>query len=316
MPDMLPWHPHWANRVTGMKRDDLSVYVQKLSLAALLVGSGSRSDVDVLFDEALAVRATRRLRELWISRIYELRKLDSKAIPDNGELGFAKHCPPSFALTKNTARPCRQHHICPFCWARRVAKFYRQAEVALYGTAQRLCLNADTRQVGEVRPLGVDIYEILDQSAFPADGALAAEVKKWSEQMKTRYRVFGKSSIGGLIRVNFSPEGISGYDVTRRSLIVVPVGSVNRKDNLVTNAPTTRLTKYPVDRRELAACIGRVLQYPTGLLTENAGLVMNLLTVLKKGRGRSPRLQASYGILRNSKSREDEDENTIHDVFE
>lgn len=296
-----------------MKRDDLTTYVQKLSLSSLLVGPGSGFDSEVLFDESHAVAATRRLRSVWISRLMELRKLDPETVPDDDSLIFARNCPPSFALTNERARPCQKIRICPFCWARSVSSMFKRIATVLYGTNLRVCLDAETRKVVECHPLGVDLYELIDEDWMSPDVAIETVIRGHSKRLQNWYREFRSAGIGGLSRTSFSPVSVDGYEIKSRSLIMVPVGTPKKRLPPLCGAADYKVTKYPVNQRELAAAVGRTLQYPAGLLTGNAGLVMNLLAAMQKGRGKSPRLQATYGIIRKSTSVEDEEEVTIED---
>lgn len=266
---------------------------QRFSLARLLAPEN-------VGDCAEYVRSARNIRtgiaglmRLWRSRVEELTEL-GWLLETPWVAESLLNCPPATVSNWGTARPCHFTRICPFCWARSVTG----------GLYERLATAQAQIDSGHAQP--ADLIEAVSKRSIPRIGDdLQVRLRNLSQSLCDFRRVLGRHADGAFSAVTIEPEG-QNWLVTKRLILLV---RPNIELSLPGSTETTRYQRWSVDSGaagyadNLPSIVGRVAEYPTGLLLGDCEASLEILVASSLGRGRSPRLSRTFGLLRNQSTK-------------
>ena len=270
---------------------------QIYALSDLLTPTSS----EALFDRSATAKAMYALHSQWRKRLAELRKENWAKLRGPGYMNHY-NCPPPFGYTKESVRPCRDYLACPFCWCRYVVRdTFDRVAWALYGTTDLIRMSAGDDSEDSVNPIHLDVLDLTHRGYAEKSESLVTIAGKCQTSLSTTKDVLGDNSPGSYVLTTFEPDD-GRWRVTRRALaLTYPDFSYDES----TDQPNVRakVTKFGVSPKDLAGIVGRVCHYPAALLTGDVSDVVNILNVRSGPRGRTPRLSAFYGTLRNSSER-------------
>jgi hypothetical protein len=238
-------------------------------------------------------KATRLSQQLVLLAMH--RKQRAEQLIDYYGVNLLSGCLPLFAMRCNPPfLPCRAASFCPFCRARCVTKdlFERVKPVLFGGEAEYDLITAKQQQF--VLCAEMNIAELV------------AEAKsKLSEfQQKLNIPVAGAFSA-----VAVEPCGSEYWCLHRRLLLVIEAGQPFALPKSNATAAYQRINYEEPSlayEKRVAMAIGKLTSYTPELLFGSSKLTAELLNTLLQGRGRSPRLSRTYGVLRNREERKRE----------
>ena len=290
---------------------------QKYALIPSILGE---SAADALFEAKDTRKALIRLIKLWRERVGQLRKLEWRPVSKRGWIHHV-NCPPPFAYTRERSRPCTKYLVCPFCWSRGVvAETYKRAEFSLYGTHRKYKTDPQSGENVVIKPKMWDLVEIVEQRYVSRISrnkpTINKLVKKGVVAKRLYHNLLEAESFGdyGLVTVEPLPDNDKDWLVMQRYLLLINPGLVD--DVLPETSQTTMVHrhKFGVSRETLAAAVGRVCRYPSGMLLGSPEDVLQVIHARqgdkittndnKNKRGVTPRLSGYYGTLRNKAARE------------
>lgn len=244
--------------------------------------------------------------QLWRKRLSELQKLGWDRTQRGGWLRLA-NCPPPFTYTWEESRTCRNAHVCPFCWSRLVTRAtYDRLVWAMFGHDHAYTVDAKT---GKSVPAVSQRWDVIDAVSRTFLKELASPellLFELSKGLGSVHQFFRNHALGAYALSTVEPEPSGGWWVVRRGLVVV------RPDLSVALPEPTELLSYrrlsgPATHEDLARIVGRVCQYPAGLLTADAAEALKIIKARQGHRGpgkpQPPKLAMCYGALRNNRAR-------------
>jgi hypothetical protein len=280
------------------------------ALSGLLAGQTLEAGSDAAaFDDTK--KALRRLNAKWRSRLTELRRLGWKTAKGSA---WEKHvnCPPPFAYTTQQARHCRASLICPFCWSRMIAAdLFDKVEWSIFGSTIK----------AESEPDPYDIVEIISTEYSTGNKPFQHRLRDLQKSLphKNHRDVFGTYAVGSFAMITTEPcNGGEDWKFVRRVLAIVEPEFDSDKLPRATSTTHRRRHKFgsytdpggatqqECSRETIAAAVGRVCQYPAGLITQPGDKVLTMLRQrqsIRSGEKRPPRLTECYGLLRNGPAR-------------
>ncbi len=256
---------------------------QYFCLAKLIVPDGCR-DPDKFMESLQRVRkGAMHLHRVRQARTRELSSL-GWSVRDQDAAALSQRCPPLLVKAWPKARPCRLVRICPFCWARYVAG-------DLYSRVNAVLLHTPA-----------DAIEAVSRVIVPQSSSedLSGYIGKLAKSLGAFRRALHERNTGAFSAATIEPAE-DGWLITRRLLIMVspefelslPAGSANETYvRWCCNQGSGYL-------HELPKIVGRVTEYPAGMLLGDCSAVLDILLAASLGRGISPRLSRTYGLLRN-----------------
>jgi len=266
--------------------------------------------------EESILQAMECLRDLYKCRLAELRRAGWPAIKDARDFMFAANCPPYSVVAANPRqRSCRRPG-CPWCWSRRkVATPFHKLDYVLHGDVKR-----------QTKLPNYDLYEV--DTTFElreSEGRGLAFALDWVRTTKsTYYRNNFPDAVGGYVLCTIEPPKHDAvyepWTLQHRVLAIVDsLTPCNPVEKAPVENSTRRVTQHcNPSRRDLPAIMGRVAQYPAGLMICNPEYAVELFNASGRIRqpGRTPgtfsytstRFAECYGAMRgqvpknNSKS--------------
>lgn len=292
-----------------------------LHTAAVVAGNDRNGDEQI-------IEATKALQDSWRARVLALRRAGSEQLGRGKNWIYASNCSPIGIYTMPPSRSCGHRQVCPFCWCRcYVVPLCRSMEYEIY----------HGEGVTEDNPTLSDILEIKVEWKFPQE-------KISIEQLFNR--VVGVTDAGTIIErkspveqysldgafqiFTIEPPDPRGrnpvWKLTKRILGVGHPVEMQIPEELEWDAeelasrgldPAIRCTRkvrttLDVTRRGIAGAVGRVLQYPRGMLrgpenriAEMMNYRVNYITPTARLREERPKKASGlrsanyYGVLRN-----------------
>lgn len=247
--------------------------------------------------DSAAGKSVARLIDLRRAQLCRLREAGWAPLAADKEFGFAMNCPPYSVLTdRRGLKPCAMPHFCPFCWCRYYVKTTHQRfSRVLFPAGQ------DSPQV--------ELHEYIATWVYPfAEYSVDHVITKLQHDFKTRkvkepegatsMLVFDVTEVGW--RASFRQLAIR---LSRpKSFEYPPLPYIpDESPKSVRSRRRTRLwfeegEEAPATPKQiLVAAIGRLANYPAGLLYGNAARVMELQEGLYRNRVRSI---TSFGKIR------------------
>lgn len=265
----------------------------RYSLSRLTDGRG------IECDEKEALASMRTLIERRRKRVQELRAAGWSPTLDPTGYAFIMNCPPVGVFSDNIdVRSCKKLSWCPFCWARDyvIEAFDRLQELLIH--------NAHI----ELAPL--IFWEVISQQLWPREKFNPVDVFDYVTVSKVQVLNDLPLHLGSIFMATVEPAG----DDWLLQIRVLAVADVNTRPpesstrteedgRRITN--TVRVTAIDTNGQTLAAVVGRVLSYPTGMMT---GPLTEVTQVLhdRSGLPNAPtiyRLFESFGLLRRKRTR-------------
>jgi len=237
-------------------------------------------------------------------RINELRQAGWTRFEKSVAWIFAMNCPPVGVRTNRTGmRPCHEHAICPFCWARyHVAELYFRVIYALYGTTREAHLHS-SQGMEFYQPASLDVLTVRTTWWYPMNKFDLSFL--FMDMEKTR-KLFLQKSIpaarGAYVQYSIEPAVVQDntlnvWQYTQRVFALIPPFAESpAADVFDDQVACKRIVKRTAGglREDIARAAGFTCIYPRELMTGPPSLVAALLT-----QRRGTRMSSYYGILRN-----------------
>ncbi len=205
---------------------------------------------------------------MWRRRCNELQK--AKWPPANSvRFQYMRNCPPAGVSAKpggrETVRPCGALVVCPWCWARLVAK--RTWDVVTAGMTGMDSLFAR----GRVDPYPYKLILMVGRSIYPDDPETqpTTALDLTTLGLTRTKRAVAKVSVAAAMLSVVSPCK-SGWVCSQRVLALVPGDFKVREGTHEVLHPT---------RRNVAAAVALFARYPRGMMYRDADMAKRLLEV-------------------------------------
>jgi hypothetical protein len=184
------------------------------------------------------------------------------------------NCRPAGVHAKPKPRMCGMAYLCPSCWSRRAAEWWKRIDPALFPPTERRRAPAAAADLvlatRRLAPADVLLYEekvrgvIAERLADRMDGGPQLLGSRSLEMRRLRKHFFW--AIEGLVvDVSYRGRRAAGWKVAVRQLFAVPAGA----DFDVPDARLRRLATP--SRAEAADMVIRLCRYPRGLLRDREG---------------------------------------------
>lgn len=233
----------------------------------------------------------------------------------NRDLVYALNCPPAISSYSPITRACRDRKTCPFCWARLVAReVYVRAERALYRSAESTRVSPVSGEIESDLPFPADIVDIQRSQYFARTDDLVRVFPNLYNAFHARYlsKVFGTKMLGAVGIMTVEPIDDGGWRAIGRLMAIVDPSFSSQKLPKQTKTVVCNRLRYGLaiddtagqfilecSRSSLTKIVGRVCQFPIGMLRQPEERVVDLLQLYPKNSGRALRTIEYYGILRN-----------------
>jgi len=250
------------------------------------------SDGEEIFADKASVMTFEYMQDLWHWRIRKLSSHKNSWIWPKKNPAFVYSCPPPFTVSKGSRKmTCHLAQFCPFCWARlNVRVFYNKFEQVIFGRNSFNVKEHAYKDLAGMLPVDCTLLELKCHSYF--------EACYWDllkATIPTPIETAIKRSEGAVFSATVEPLG-TDHKYTQRMLAIMPKGVTDFPESSA--ELTVKVSTSNITPTKLAAAVGRVLQYPAGLLTGNFKTVLEILRLRYKD-GRAPRMIRTYGSLRN-----------------
>jgi len=265
---------------------------QRYSLAELLNQCANENMQPILETNVDFCAALAQLRPHWLERISQLVQLGWSTA--GHDIAPRLHsCPPTGVNQRSSQRPCCVMRICPYCWARYIAGGLQIRLAALFA------VDAEPR-------LRLDVIEAVNRVIIPRqDDNLTARISRLAKSLGDFHSAVHGQDQGAFSAVTIEPTSDNWLIRKRLLLLVEPEFELP----LPASNETAQYQRWYYDsgteelRRELPKIVGRVAAYPSGLIFGDCVATFEILAASSLGRGRSPRLSRTFGLLRNRSTR-------------